>query len=171
MPAHKKVLNEYPPHGADISIFDFVMHADAGLPRAVRFMNEWAKELPRLSEVLVLRYEDMRVDPHKELGRVLSWMDQAPTPEEISQSVEFAAFDNMRKLEERPTSWMSGKRLAPGKKGDTNSYKVRRAKIGGYHDYFDDEQTRQIESYVLAHLDPVFGYGASVTPTTERQAS
>lgn len=171
MPAHKKVLNEYPAHGADISVADFVLHADAGLPRAVRFLNEWAKELPRMKNVLIVRYEDMRRDPNREMQRILTWMKQSPTESEISQSVEFAAFDNMRKLEERPTSWLSGKRLAPGKKGDTNSYKVRRAKIGGYHDYFDDQQTRQIDDYVAAHLDPVFGYGNDASPTTERKAS
>ncbi|TXH39154.1 MAG: sulfotransferase [Rhodospirillaceae bacterium] len=171
MPAHKKVLNEYPAHGADISVADFVLHADAGLPRAVRFLNEWAKELPRMKNVLIVRYEDMRRDPNREMQRMLNWMKQSPTESEISQSVEFAAFENMRKLEERPRSWLSGKRLAPGKKGDTNSYKVRRAKIGGYHDYFDDAQTRQIDDYVAANLDPVFGYGNDASPTTERKAS
>jgi len=35
---------------------------------------------------------------------------------------------------------------------------VRRAKVGGYRDYFDDEQVRVIERCVNDPLDPAFGY-------------
>lgn len=155
---HKKSLNAYPAHGAEVAIFDFVMHEDAGLKRVVRFMNEWAKELPQLRNKLIIRYEDMRARPDAELRRLLDWMGLNPTDAEIAQSVEFAAFDNLRKLEQKRAFWWSGRRLAPGQKGNPDSYKVRRAKVGGYRDYFDDEQVRQIDDYVRTHLDPVFGY-------------
>lgn len=158
MQPHKKVLNEYPEHGSDVSIFDFVMHADAGLARAVRFMNEWGKELPRMQNCLVVRYEDMRANPQKELHRVVSWFGQKPTDAEIQQSVEFASFENLKKLETGRKFWLSGKRMVPGQKGNPDSYKVRRGKVGGYRDYFDDDQVRQINEYVRAQLDPVFGY-------------
>ena len=46
--------------------------------------------------------------------------------------------------------------------------KVRKAKVGGYRDYFDDEQLAEIDAYVDQHLLPGFGYtsqeaGAAVT--------
>jgi alcohol sulfotransferase len=49
-------------------------------------------------------------------------------------------------------------RMIPGDKNNPDSYKVRRAKVGGYRDYFDDDQVQQIDSYIRANLDPVFGY-------------
>jgi len=155
---HKKALNAYPPHGAEVAIFDFVMHEDAGLKRVVRFMNEWAKELPRLRNKLIIRYEDMRAGPDAELRRLLDWMGLNPTDAEIAQSVEFAAFDNLKKLEQKRVFWWSGTRMVPGQKGNPDSFKVRRAKVGGYRDYFDDDQIRRIDDYVRTHLDPVFGY-------------
>jgi len=35
---------------------------------------------------------------------------------------------------------------------------VRKAKVGGYRDYFTDEQCEQLQQMV-AQLDPMFGYG------------
>jgi hypothetical protein len=76
----------------------------------------------------------------------------------VDASVEFASFDNLRELEARRAFRWSGKRMAPGDKADPDSYKVRRAKVGGYRDYFDEDQVRQINSYVQAKLGPGFGY-------------
>jgi len=158
MEPHKKVLNEYPAHGADVSIFDFTVNERAGLESVIRFMNEWAKELPQLRNCLVVRYEDMRVDAKTELSRVLTWMGRNPTDAEISGAVDFASFDNLKKLEDKRVFRLSGKRMVPGEKGNPDSYKVRRAKVGGYRDYFTDDQVRQIDTYIREHLDPVFGY-------------
>lgn len=155
---HKMAINEYPARGSELSIFDFVMNADAGLRRIVRFMNEWAEELPRLKNPQLVRYEDMRADAQGELHRILAWMGQQPTAAEVTQAVEFATFENLKMLESRRAFGSSSKRLIPGDKDNPDSYKVRRAKVGGYRDYFDDEQVRKIDSYIRAHLDPMFGY-------------
>jgi hypothetical protein len=157
MPAHKKQLNGYPPHGAEISVFDFVMH-DSGLRDVVRFLNEWAGEFPQLENGLMVRYEDMRRDAKKELDRMLRWMGQEPTEAEIAGAVEFASFENLKALEARKAFSKNTKRLAPGQADNPDSFKVRRAKVGGYRDYFDDEQVRQIETYICDNLDPLFGY-------------
>ncbi len=158
MEPYKKELNAYPPHGSDISIFDFVMHQEAGLRRVVQFMNEWATELPQLRNRLVVRYEDLRVDCAGEFSRILAWMGQAPTQEEVDQSVAFASFENLKEMEARRAFKSAGKRMTPGDKADSNSYKVRRAKVGGYRDYFDDDQVREIDAYIHANLGPLFGY-------------
>lgn len=158
---YKKELNDYPAHGSDVSIFDFVMHQEAGLHRVIQFMNEWANELPKVRNQLVVRYEDLRADCRSEFRRILTWMGQNPTQEEVDQSVEFASFDNLREMEARRAFKSAGKRMAPGDKSDPDSYKVRRAKVGGYRDYFDDDQVRQIEAYIHANLNPLFGYEAA----------
>ena len=61
-------------------------------------------------------------------------------------------------METKNTSWLSGGRMAPGNRSNPDSYKVRRAKVGGFRDYFDDQQVEQIEAMVSADLSPFFGY-------------
>ena len=52
----------------------------------------------------------------------------------------------------------SGARVKPGDKDNPQSFKVRKAKVGGYRDYFTDAQCQQLDTMV-AKLDPIFGYG------------
>jgi hypothetical protein len=127
----------------------------------VQFMNEWAEELPKVRNRLVVRYEDMRADCRGEFRRILTWMGQNPTQAEVDQSVEFASFDNLKEMEARRAFKSAGKRMAPGDKSDPDSYKVRRAKVGGYRDYFNDDEVRQIDAYIHVNLGPLFGYGGT----------
>jgi len=158
MKPFKKLLNDYPPHGADVSLFDFVMKPEVGAPRIVDYFNGWARDLSRLQDVIIIRYEDMRADPENVLKTILQFMGATPSDAEIKEAVAFAAYDNMKKLEEKKTFWFSGNRLKPGQKDNPDSYKVRRAKIGGYRDYFDDAQIAALDALVNAKLDPVFNY-------------
>jgi len=162
MRAHKKRLNAYPLE--DVDIFTFVM-GPAGLPRVVDFLNAWARELPKVREHLLVRYEDMRRDTAGELRRILEFAGESPKEEELADCVAFASVENMRRLEERRVFWLAGSRLRPGERGNPESYKVRRAKVGGWRDYFDDEQIRAIDAYVTKRLDPAFGYVAVGVPT------
>jgi hypothetical protein len=164
MKRNKKALNWYPPHGADISLFDFVMNDDAGLPCIIDFFNVWARELPRVRGSLVMRYEDMRRDPAAALRRIFDFIGTPGTEAEIQDAVEFASYENMKQLEEKNAFRSSGTRLVPGNRSNPDSYKVRRAKVGGYRDYFDDDQLARIDALFETRMTPVFGYkGASST--------
>src|SRR5262245_61451413 len=154
----KKALNDYPAHGADISVQDFVLHHPAGLERVVAFTNQWAKELSGSGNILLVRYEDLRRDTAGELRRILNFMGEQPTDQELADVVVFASIENMRKLEEGRTFWRSGSVLKPAQRGNVDSYKVRRGKVGGFHDYFSDAEVAEIERYVGERLDPIFGY-------------
>lgn len=63
--------------------------------------------------------------------------------------------------------------MTPRDPSNPHSYKVRRAKVGGYRDYFDAEQVAQIDALVSATLSPVFGYGeaAAESPPTVAASS
>ncbi|MBY0399319.1 sulfotransferase domain-containing protein [Myxococcota bacterium] len=157
----KKRLNNYPPHGANVSPYEFVMDPDCGLPQIIAYLNLWAREAAKVKSLLIVRYEDMRERPEETFARVMDFMNGAPSrPDAIAGSVEYASVENMRKLEEKNTFWLAGGRMKPGKKGDPNSYKVRRAKVGGYRDYFDEAQAAEIDEYVRKELSPAFGYDA-----------
>jgi Sulfotransferase domain len=161
MRPHKMDLNRYPSQGTQVDVFNFVMDEDAGLPKVIDFMNGWAKELPRLQQLLIIRYEDLRRDTAGELRRVLEFMDQQPTDADLKDCVAFASVDNMRKLEEKRTFWLAGSRMRPGDKSNPDSFKVRRAKVGGYRDYFDEHQLVEMDRITEARLLPGFGYLSS----------
>jgi hypothetical protein len=158
MRPNKKFINDYPPHGADIDAWDFVLDSEAGVPRIVDYFNGWAEAIPELKDVLVVRYEDMRADPAAVLARILAFTGTEVTPEQVAEAVEFAAYDNMKKMEQERFFKGSGARVKPGDKDNPQSFKVRKAKVGGYRDYFTDEQCEQLEQMV-GQLDPMFGYG------------
>ena len=64
----------------------------------------------------------------------------------------------MKKMEQDKFFKGSGARVKPGDKDNPQSFKVRKAKVGGYSDYFTDEQCEQLEQ-MMTQLDPMFGYG------------
>ena len=158
MRPNKKFINDYPPHGADISVWDFVLDKDAGVPRIVDYFNGWARAIPKLKDVLIVRYEDMREDPAAVLSSIMEFTGTAVSAEQVREAVEFAAYDNMKKMEQEKFFKGSGARVKPGDRDNPQSFKVRKAKVGGYRDYFTDEQCAQLDTMV-AGLDPIFGYG------------
>ena len=167
MRPHKKALNQYPAHGADIDTWSFVTNPQCGIPRIVDFFNGWARALPDLEDnLLIIRYEDMRKDPAGVMKQVLDFVGTPGSDEQIAKAVEFASLENMKKLEEKSLFKGSGARVKPGDKNNPNSYKVRRGKVGGYRDYFDDDQVDRIDS-MIDGLDPVFGYTGHAAETVQ----
>ena len=163
----KRELNDYPTDDAT-SLFDFVMSPGCGLPKIVDFMNLWAAEQSRVGQLLLVRYEDLRSAPENELSRIVSFLDGSADPECVAHAVAFASVDNMRAMEERRGFWLAGRRMTPGDRTNPDSFKVRRAKVGGYRDHFDAEQIARIDELVSAKLSPLYGYGAGgvVGPAT-----
>jgi hypothetical protein len=53
---------------------------------------------------------------------------------------------------------MGGTRLQPGDPSNPDSFKVRRAQVGGYADYFTPAETAALDDLVNGELSPVFGY-------------
>ena len=78
--------------------------------------------------------------------------------------------ENLRKKEQENYFWRSGSRVQAKDVNDPNTFKVRKAKVGGYRDYFDDEQIAAMNQLVAERLDPVFGYKPE-SQTPEQAAS
>jgi len=139
--------------------FDFVFDEKAGIPKIIRFMNLWASGFDTVKTIRVVRYETLRRDTARALGDVLGFMNETPTADELAQCVEFASVENMRAMEKGKVFQDVGDRLMPRDSNNPDSYKVRRAKVGGYRDYFTDEQIAKIDERVATTLSPAFGYG------------
>jgi hypothetical protein len=155
----KKALNDYPEHGAEVPIYDFVMRPASGIAKIIDWMNGWAAEVGPNPDLMVVRYEDLRADTVGQLGRIAAFAGAPADDAALRGAVEYASIDNMRKLETQRKFWLSGGRMTPRDRDDPNTYKVRRAKVGGYRDYFDDEQVARIDELVNEKLSPAFGYG------------
>jgi hypothetical protein len=158
MNSWKKRLNKYPAHGSDISEYEFAMDQNQGLPKIVDFLNLWAKEAGKIDQLLVVRYEDMRRDTAGVLGQILDFIGTPATPEETQDVVNFSSMENMKKMEQKRTFRFSGTRMAPGDRKNPDSFKVRRGKVGGFSDYFDEDQVNTIEQLLQQTLQPVYGY-------------
>ena len=154
----KKQLNKYPAHGSDISEYEFAMDQNQGLPKIVDFFNLWANEAEKIDQLLVVRYEDMRRDTAQVLGQIVDFIGRPASPEELQDVVNFSSMENMKKMEQKRTFWPSGKRMVPGDRKNPDSFKVRRGKVGGFSDYFDEEQVNAIEQLLQQTLQPVYGY-------------
>lgn len=160
MRPNKKVLNDYPPHGQEMTVYQFMLYREQGLPQVIRYFNGWLTGIREPAGVLVVRYEDMRRDPAGVLQEILEFTGTPGSAEEIGDAVEFAAYDNLKKMEQEQSFsfWRAGWRLLPGDKSNPDSYKVRRGKVGGYRDYFSDSELKQIDAMVQADLLPGLGY-------------
>jgi len=159
----KKRLNKYPAHGSDISEYQFAMDQNQGLPKIVDFLNLWASEAGKIDQLLVVRYEDMRRDTAQVLGQILNFIGTPASPEETQDVVNFSSMENMKKMEQKRTFWLSGSRMLPGDHNNPDSYKVRRGKVGGFTDYFDEDQVNNIEQLLQQTLQPVYGYTRQAT--------
>ena len=82
--------------------------------------------------------------------------------EQIEAAVQYSSYDNMKQMESKRQFRLAGGRMMPRDRDNPDSYKVRRAKVGGYRDYFNDQEVAAIDALVERRLDPMFGFaGAS----------
>ncbi len=141
---------------AGISMWEFVMHEELGLPGIIRFHNEWYERLADREQGMIMRYEDLRADPVDTMSGVVSFLGAPFSREEIEHAVEFGSFENMRQLE--LSGYFVNSSMALRNRKDPDKLKVRRGKVGGFRDYFDDEQIERMESIVRERLNPALGY-------------
>jgi len=139
-----------------ITLWEFVMHDELGLPALIDFHNQWESLITERYGGIVVRYEDLRAHPIEVMSEVVAYLDAPFSEAEIRHAVAFAEFDNMRKLEQSGYFRNSSMRPRDGK--DADARKVRRGKVGGYRDYFTVDQVAIMEGLVRRHLSPSLGY-------------
>jgi len=130
-------------------------------------MNNWARELDKIENLLVVRYEDLRATPEKEMARVVAFLGMEVNEDYLKDMADFASVENLRKKEQENYFWRSGSRVQAKDVNDPNTYKVRKAKVGGFRDYFDDVQEAELGAMVDSQLLPAFGY----TSAEQREVS
>ena len=144
--------------GQDPTVFDFAMHPAGSLQKNIDRMNSWHRARARLNDLLVVRYEDLRAEPEEWLTRVAAFIGYPAAAEEIRDAVEYASLENMKTMEREGSFGDKSRRFSTGKQDSEDAYKVRRGKVGGYRDYFTDEQLVELDALVENTLEPAYGY-------------
>lgn len=139
-----------------ISLWDFVRHSDLGVIAMIDYLNSWRRRLAGLENSRWTSYEAMRRDPRAILQMVLEIYGERYQPDQIAQVLEFADFENLRKLEGAGHFQAGG--LARQATEDWTTRKVRRGKIGGYRSDFTPEQVAELDELVETRLNPELGY-------------
>lgn len=138
---------------------EFIERRQGGFDTILRYYNIWAENRQIPAGFLLVRYEDMKQDPSRELRRVLDFLGlQWIGAETLSEAVEFAAFENMRKME-AAGNFQSGM-LNPAEKTDKESYKTRKGQVGGYKSYLSEEEVERLNRKIRDGLSSYYGYTA-----------
>jgi hypothetical protein len=155
--SHRELIRkEIPLRVKSLSLFDFVIDDDLGVPRVIRHFNRWREEIRDMPNALVIKYEQLRADPVGTLGQVMEFIDPGFDEAALREAVEFASFDNLARKES--SGFFQSGRMRPADPKDSGSFKVRRGKVGGYRDYFSPEQAEEIDKLVRENLDPSYEY-------------
>lgn len=137
------------------SMDDFAFHKIGGIPAIVEFFNIWAANTTVPKEFLVLTYEDMHANTHALVEKALRFIGEKDIDKvALDKAIGFSSFDNMRNLEEKG---VGGLRLNPHVSvGDTEGYKTRKGKVGGYTDYLSEATVAKAKAHIQQHLADLF---------------
>jgi hypothetical protein len=130
------------------TLSEFVRDPVCSLASLLAFYDAWATQ-QATDEVLVVRYEDMKADPGRELCRVLEFIGVAPVHDKVVQrAVQRASFDRLQRAEREGR--YKGRALTTPSPDDPESFKVRRGKVGGYVDYLSDDDIDYMNATIAA---------------------
>jgi Sulfotransferase domain len=133
-----------------------------GIDKFIRFYTLWHENRDRVKDLLVLRYEDMRADPHAVFTRLLDFLAIPRRQQELCQAVADADFDSMKKVEqsaEGPRYRSSGYGIfATGDRNNPDAFHLRRGKVGGFRDYIQKEDADRLLDLIDRRLPSFFGY-------------
>ena len=161
----KKDLKRLPEDLSETSLFEFVLNDTWGMPAIIRYLNGWAEALAQHPRHLLVRYEDLRIDPKPQLQRISRLLGESFDETAYDDAIEFASFERLQQMER--TDFFGNQRLQPRDPDNPDSFKVRRGKVGGYRDYLNDREAASIEQQIAEQLNPIYGYAEPLQPNTE----
>jgi hypothetical protein len=123
-----------------------------GARKIIAYYTLWFRHHRQTRDFMLLRYEAMRRDPIEALIPALDFLGIAGASEVAPSAVEFASFENMRRMEQ--TGGFKRKMMQPGQSGDQESYKVRKGKVGGFTEYLSPENLAYIDTQLAELGDP-----------------
>jgi hypothetical protein len=129
------------------NISNFIRSDEYGIKKILTFYNIWHENFAVPKEFLLLRYEDLHKNPGGVLVKTMAFLGCDEIQDYIiKKAVEFASFNNMRKIEQAGL-FKSGA-MRPANINDEESYKLRKGIIGGYRQYLSEEDINYIDEVI-----------------------
>lgn len=124
-----------------------------GLKKQVAFINKWYKYHNTNSDnVFLLTYEKLHVSTFESVKSIMAFWNIHVSDHSIKIGIANASFQKMRSKEGRKT--MTPWNYTPNT-ANQNSYHARKGEIGGYKNFFNNDELEQISNFLLEHLDPM----------------
>jgi len=115
-------------------ISEFIKDEHYGAIKLVSFYKIWYEHRFIPKDFLIISYENLHESPNYVLKNVLRFLEIKDIDDElISKAVDYAQFENMKKLERN--NYFKKNLMKPTDVNDFQSYKVREGKINNYHSY------------------------------------
>jgi hypothetical protein len=141
----------------DGSLSEFIQRPVGSFDTLLAYYNIWARNRTTPAGFLLVRYEDLKADAHAELRRIMDFLGlQAVGDDAIRQAVEFASFENMRKMEAGGS--VQHNMLNPANPANLETYKTRKGKVKGYLEYLSAAEVQTLDRKLSENLNPYFGY-------------
>jgi hypothetical protein len=99
----------------------------------------------RFPHFLLQHYESFHVDIESSVTAMLDFLGIKVEASALSQAIEFARFENMRRLEAEGYFKSDAMRVVGS---DAEARKVREGRIGGYKEYMSEEDITFVESAI-----------------------
>ena len=155
----RKLFNNWPIDLSKTSMVEFTENPSWGLRPLIDFFNNCLRQHEKLGRSRIVSYEDMKSHPARLLADITALAGGPVSQQEAEEAAAYASFDKLRQAE--LDNKFQTTRLRAANPGDPDSFKVRRAKVFGYHDYFSGETLERLQAIIDRDLDPRLGYGGS----------
>lgn len=129
------------------TISEFIRSKGFGIKKLITFYNIWHTNCHVPQDFLLIRYEDLHHCTIATIKKIVDFLDIEDIDESlINRAINFGSFDNMKKMEYSQN--LKSKIMEAGKQDDSESYKVRKGKIGGYRDYLNQTDINYIDTVI-----------------------
>lgn len=127
---------------------EFLRDPEVGIADLIAYLNSWAPHAhpPR---TLVLSYERLRADPATGFGHLLDQFGIRVDVAAVDAALDAASVDRMRAVEMQ--AGISGHHHD---RSDPEALRVRKAKVGGFGDYLDDDDLAYLAEACARELTP-----------------
>ncbi len=141
----------------DLPIDTFVLQEESGFETVLAFHTAWRDALAVPRRLLIVRYEDLREDPARELRRVLEFVGLGEVgASSMARAVERGSFASMQARERNAQHPTADLRTPDPSRRD--AFKVRRGDVGSYRDELAPETAARLDARMREAGLRVFGY-------------
>jgi hypothetical protein len=154
--ANSSILAEHrKPYQGDSS--SFINEDVGGLETLISFYNIWSENRHIPKNSLLVRNEDLHNDTAGQLKCILNFLGIGSVEEKIIyDAVQYTKFSIMHKMESNGSFNLI--HLTPAEKGDPESYKTRKGIVGGFVEYFDEDEINILNQQINLKLSRFYSY-------------